>query len=562
MNLCRLRRLGASSLCLLLVFSAFSSLTSVTAQQRRTITRAASDARPRLVVGIVIDQFRYDYLTRFDDLFVEGGFKRLLNGGAVFTNANYIHTPTYTACGHATFMTGAPPALTGIVGNDWYDRESGARVTSVSDSKTKLVGGRQNASGMSPHRLLASTLGDELRLRSNGQAKVIGISYKDRSAILPAGKRPNGAYWYDAATGNFVTSTYYFEELPAWMKTFNQTQRADQWFGKKWEKLLPETAYQRNGTDDAPYERKENKFPYALTGGEEKPGAKFYNQFEASPFANELLAALAKAAIENEQLGADDVTDLLTVSFSANDLVGHAYGPYSHEVEDITLRTDRLLAEFFRYLDQKIGADKYVVALTADHGVVPVPEQVKALGYGGRLSPSALSEKVESALSKRFGEDKWIKQLVNGNVYFDDAALERRKVSAADAEAVAKDAILAITGVADCFTRTQILSGQLPQTMIARSVANGFHPVRNGNLVVVTQPYYFFSEGATVITTHGSPYRYDTHVPVIFYGAGITAGWFHSESSPADIAPTLAALLRVEIPSTSVGRILSEAFKK
>jgi predicted AlkP superfamily pyrophosphatase or phosphodiesterase len=551
----------ALALCLILAFANLFS-TSAAAQQRRRAVNAPSAAKPvRLVVGIVIDQFRYDYLTRFHDQFGEDGFKRLLNGGAVFTNANYIHVPTYTACGHATFMSGATPSMNGIIGNEWYDRESGKRITSVTDGKVKLVGGRDGAAGMSPSRMLGSTIGDELKLATGGQAKVIGISLKDRSAILPSGKHPNGAYWYDMNTGNLVSSTYYFSDLPEWVKKFNKEMRPDRFFGKRWEKLLPESAYLRSTADDMPYEKFSagNKFPYLINGGEEVPGPRFYTQFQYTPFANDYLVDFAKAAIEGEQLGADDTTDLLTVSFSSNDLIGHNYGPYSQEVQDVTLRTDRTLAEFFNYLDRKIGLDRVLIALTADHGVAPVPAHAQQFGLGGIVEPKSVTEAVQNALNKSFGDEKWILDFYNGNVYLDEAAIERRKLNVEEVERVASQAVVKIEGVAECFTRSQILSGRLPQTRIARSVANGFHSHRNGNLVVAPQPFFFIAEGIT--TTHGTPYTYDTHVPVIFYGAGIAPGTYYSDASPADIAPTLATLLKIETPSNCVGRILSEAIK-
>ncbi|MCI0338868.1 MAG: alkaline phosphatase family protein [Acidobacteria bacterium] len=563
----RLRGRLLLSLCFTLAFANLLSISSASAQQRRPSTHNSpttaqnSGKKVRLVVGIVIDQFRYDYLARFEDLFVDGGFKRLLNHGAVFANANYVHTPTYTACGHATFMSGATPALNGIIGNEWFERETSKRVTSVSDDSVKLLGGREGVSGMSPSRLLGSTIGDELKLASIGQSKVVGISLKDRSAILPAGKRPNAAYWYDANTGNLVSSTYYFNDMPAWAKKFNHEQRPDRFFGKRWEKLLPEPAYQRSTADDASYEKGTlgNKFPYTITGGEESPGPRFYTQFESTPFANDYLVDFAKAAIENEKLGTDDNTDLLTISFSSNDLIGHAYGPYSQEVQDVTLRTDRLLAEFVNYLDLKIGLDRVIIALTADHGVAPVPEQVREPGYGGRVDPKAVTEAIEATLDQRFENEKWVLSFVNGNVYLDESAIEKRKIAAEEVERVACKAVMKIPGIDSCFTRSQLVSGGLPPTMIARSVANGFHPKRNGNLVIVPQPFYFFGEG--LATTHGSPYSYDTHVPVIFFGSRIAPGVYYNACSPADIAPTLAALLKIETPSNSTGRILSEAIK-
>jgi predicted AlkP superfamily pyrophosphatase or phosphodiesterase len=559
----RLRRLPLLFLCFSLAIANLIITSSTTAQQRRRPnTRSqSSPTQTRLVVGIVIDQFRYDYLTRFESLFGEGGFKRLLNKGAVFANANYIHTPTYTACGHATFMSGTTPALNGIIGNEWFDRDTGKRVTSVSDASVKLLGGREGAGGMSPSRMISSTLGDQLKLASIGQSKVIGISLKDRSAILPAGKRPDAAYWYDSNTGNLVSSTYYFNDLPEWVKKFNREQRPDRFFGKRWEKLLPESAYRLSDADDPPYEKSSqgNKFPHAIAGGEEAPGPRFFNRFEYTPFANDYLADFARAAIENEKLGTDDITDLLTISFSSNDLVGHAYGPYSQEVQDITLRTDRTLAEFFNYLDRKIGLEHVMIVLTADHGVAPVPEQVRNLGYGGRLQANAVTEAIEAALDKRFENETWILNFVNGNIYLDESVIERRKLVTTEVEQIACRAVTKIAGIGECFTSSQIVAGSLPATMIASSVSNGFYPRRNGNLVIVPQPFYFFGE--TLGTTHGTPYSYDTHVPVIFHGAGITPGTYYQAVSPADIAPTLAVLLRIDPPSNSIGRILSEAFQ-
>lgn len=531
---------------------------SSTASQQRRSPRESR--RPvRLVVGIVIDQFRYDFLTRFESQYVEGGLKRFLTRGANFTDNNYLHTPTYTAPGHATFMSGTTPALNGIIGNDWYDRETSKVTTSVADSSVQLLGGREEGGGASPHRLIGSTLGDELKLTTGGRARVIGISYKDRSAILPVGKRPDGAYWFDGTTGNFVSSTYYFDKLPAWVTRFNQERHTDRYFDRVWERLLPEAAYGLSAPDDAPYEESPEKrrFPHSLRAGDEKPGPKFYGRFQGSPFANDHLVDLARAAIENEQLGADDVPDLLTISFSANDAVGHTFGPFSQEVHDITLRTDRNLADLFAYLDRKIGLDHVLFALTADHGVAPVPEMVSAVGYGGRVNATAMNDAVEKALDSRFGEEKWILSTSNGNVYFDEKAIERRKATAAEVEELAAQVVIKTRGIAACFTRTRIIAGQLPDTYIARSVVLGFHPQRNGNLVVVTEPFYLYGKGPG--TSHGTPYSYDTHVPLLLLGPGVRPGWYHQPSSPADIAPTLATLLKISFPSNRTGRVLAEA---
>jgi predicted AlkP superfamily pyrophosphatase or phosphodiesterase len=556
----RLRRQLVFCFCLLLALSTPFSLSSATAQQSRRAS-AASAKKVRLVVGIAIDQFRYDYLTRFEDQFGEGGFKRLLNGGAVFTNANYIHTPTYTACGHATMMTGATPAMNGIIANEWFDRETGKVVTSVSDNRTKLLGGREGASGASPHRLIGSTLGDELKRTSIGQAKVIGISHKDRSAILPAGKHPDAAYWYSLDNGNFVSSDFYFPDLPEWVKKFNRDQHCNQYFGAKWDRLLPVAAYNRSLPDNAAGENSPygTTFPHVITGGKEKLEKEFYDDFEKTPLANDYLLDFAKSAIENEKLGADDVTDLLTISFSANDLLGHKFGPYSQEVQDMTLRTDRTIAALLTYLDQKVGAGQWIASLTADHGVAPIPEQSQKPGYGGRVTSKQITDAIEAVLDKQFGEEKWLLSFGFGNAYLDEAVVARHKTTMEEVERVASQAVMKIPGVAECFTHTQLLSGRLPANAITKSVANGFFASRNGNLIVVPRPFYLLATPDA--TTHGTPYSYDTHVPVILYGAGIVAGSYTSVSSPADIAPTLAALLKIEPPSNHVGRILTEAIK-
>jgi predicted AlkP superfamily pyrophosphatase or phosphodiesterase len=515
----------------------------------------------RLVLGVVIDQFRYDYLTRFEDLFGPGGFRRLLNEGAVFTNANYSYVPTVTACGHATFMTGSLPSLHGIIGNEWFDRETGKRINNVDDSSVKPLGG-QDVAPASPRRLIGSTLGDQMKLSNVARSKVVGIALKDRAAILPAGKKANGAYWYDMNTGEFISSTYYFPELPEWVKRFNQTNRVDKYFGARWEKLLPDSAYQRSLPDDSSYEKYKygNKFPHIINGGESKPGKSFYSQFDESPFANEYELAFAKAAIEGEGLGQDEYTDLLTVSFSANDIMAHYFGPYSQEVEDMTLRTDLVLADLFRYVDQKVGLANTLIVLTSDHGVAPIVEHAADMGLGGgRVDLTKITKAVDAALDDRFGQENWILDTVNGNIYFDYEAIARRHAERSEVELVGKEAVLKIEGIADCFTRSQLLSGQFRPGMISTRVNNGFNAQRNGDLVYVLKPFYItrLLDG----TNHGTPYSYDTHVPVIFFGSGFAPGSYAMACTPSDIAPTLATLLKIEPPSNAVGRVLTEAFR-
>ena len=550
---------------------------SVTQGQRRT--QSPETKRPRLVLLIVVDQFRYDYLERFGDLFVANGLKRLLRDGASWVQSNYDHMPTYTAPGHATMMTGAYPAESGIIGNEWLDRPSGKRITSVTDETVKLLGGGPNEAAVSPSRLMTSTVGDELRLATNDRAKVIGISVKDRSAILPAGRHANAAYWFSTTTGNMVSSTFYFNELPAWVSTFNAGRMADKYFGAKWERLLPENEYlRRAGPDSPPWETvtstsDTNAFPHTITGGAKGPGTDFYWALDYSPFTNEMLVSFTQQAIVNEKLGQDDDTDVLTVSFSANDYVGHRYGPYSQEAMDAVLRVDREIAKLLDFVDARVGLSNTLIAFTADHGVSPIPEHAAALGLGGgRIKAADLFATIGKALSARYNQPadyllrfkeantmrEW---LINSNLYFNYDALRRDGVNVEEFSTVVCAAALTVPGIARCFTRTQLMRGATSVSdPIERRALHGFYPARSGDAVLVPEPFKYLAD--TLTATHGSPYSYDTHVPTIIMGAGINAGRYLEPASPTDIAPTLSAILRITPPSNSVGRVLIEALKK
>lgn len=561
------------------------SLVVVTLGQRQT-PQPQRPKRPRLVLFIAVDQFRYDYLERFGDLFVANGFKRLQRDGASWTQSNYDHMPTYTAPGHGTMLTGAYPAESGIIGNYWFDRASGKRVSSVSDETVKALGGQPNEPAASPRRLLASTVGDELRLLSNDRAKVIGISVKDRSAILPAGRHANAAYWMGDTFGGMVSSTYYFDQLPAWVSAFNNSNPVDKYFGHKWERLLPESEYiKRAGPDSPPWEKvtasgDTNAFPHTITGGAAKPGTNFYTHLDHSPFTNDILLAFSQQAIINEQLGADDDIDVLSVSFSASDYVGHRYGPYSHEVMDITLRVDRTIASLLDFVNERVGLSNTLIALTADHGVSPIPEQAEALGMGGgRINFTDIVGPINKAISARFNPqgkspdptaDYLLKTsetatarewFLNGNIYFNYEALRRDNVNVEELSQVVIAAALTVRGVARAFSRVQLLRGATSITdPIERRVLHGFHPARSGDVVLVAEPYKYLSDLTTA--THGSAYSYDTHVPTIIMGPGIIAGRYYEAATPADIAPTLSAVLRITPPTNVTGRVLIEAIKK
>jgi predicted AlkP superfamily pyrophosphatase or phosphodiesterase len=526
-----------------------------------SLRTSAQTLKPKLVVGIVIDQFRYDYLERFSDLFGEDGFQRLVREGAVFSDAQYLHAVTVTAPGHAAFMTGSIPSLNGIIGNEWFDRAEGKEVTSVSDDAVRQIGSA-GGEGASPHRLIGSTLGDELKLSSGGASHVIGISMKDRAAIMPAGHHPDGVFWFDDKTGLFVSSTYYMKQLPSWAVQFDARHPADAYFGKTWSKLRPESDYLRSGVDDSPYERPERGrrvFPYTINGGGTKPSQAFYDDLLDSPFSNDLLLAFAKDAIEGENLGMHEATDLLTISFSCNDVIGHNYGPYSHEVEDVTLRTDKILNDLFHYLDERFGRDGYLIAFTADHGVGPSPEQAIELKLGGgRFTWQQAEDFISKELVKRFGEEKWILSYQSDSVYLNWDAAGRRNVSIPELARETAKAALMLPEFRIALTEEDLRMGRVPPDAISQRILRSYFPGRSGDVFIVPKPYY----GAVDRTaTHGSPYSYDTNVPVILWGKNFAPGHYATSASPADIAPTLASVLHVTRPSVSIGRVLTEALR-
>lgn len=548
---------------------------------------AAEGDRPRLVLLIVVDQFRFDYLKRFGDLFESRGIGRLMREGASWTNANFDHFPTYTAPGHATFMTGAWPARTGIVANDWYDKETVRKVSSVTDDTVHRLPGKPGLSSYSPRRLLCSTIGDELRTAGGNRSKVIGVSAKGRSAILPAGRGANAAYWYSTEDGNMISSSYYFSRLPDWVDRFNQRRMADSWLGATWNRLLPnESEYvKRAGKDDVPWENLDkasndtNYFPHVLSSTRSRA---FYRGLDNTPYSNDLLLAFAEEAITNHSLGDDADTDVLTVSFSANDYVGHRFGPFSQEAMDMSLRVDRQIGVLLDYVDARVGLRNTIVAFTSDHGVAPVPEHgAKTNLSGRRFRKAELLRIIEDGLVKKYARQNrpatdYLSSFknreateagfINGNVYLNRAALKRDGIDLNECERFVGELATKIPGVARYFTRTQLERRAVSATdAVARRVLHGFHSQRSGDVILIFEPYNAlfgvpddpFDTGSTA--THGSPYSYDTHVPLIMMGRNFSAGSYSQAATPADIAPTLARVLKIPAPNCSAGRILWEA---
>jgi predicted AlkP superfamily pyrophosphatase or phosphodiesterase len=493
--------------------------------------------KPRLVLAVVVDQFRYDYLLRFRADY-HGGFARLLSGGAVFADARYIHYPTVTAVGHSTFLSGATPSVSGIINNEWLDRDSDEKVTSVSDKSTLLLGSAPGEKGSSPRRLLVSTLGDELKM-SGQQSKVIGISIKDRSAILPAGHMADAAYWFDDKSQHFVSSDYYMKDLPAWVTKVNADQPTHKYLGVDWSAL-----------DARPGDK-----PFCtMRAGTE---VRFCGPIENTPFGNELLEDFAEKAIEQEQLGSHSGTDILALSFSSNDYVGHALGPDAPEVRDISRRTDALLGKLLDFINARVGQGNTLVVFTADHGVAPVPKVNNARKMpGGWLSAAEYSGKVGAQLAQKFGQGDWFRYDAYGQLYLNYATAAKNNADIEVVRKFAAEVARALPHVARVFTRDDLLRMGTAVDSVGRAVQLGFYGPRSADIVLLPEPYHMFSSPPG--TTHQTPYSYDNHVPLIFFGMGIRPGMHYEPVTINDVAPTLAAILGVETPSGAAGRILAE----
>lgn len=528
---------------------------------------------PRLAVIITVDQMRADYLGRFAPHFGEGGFKRLLTTGADFQNCHYRHAVTKTAPGHATIGSGVHADVHGIIGNEWLDRTSFLQGNAVEDAASPLVGlvrsltRYPNATmaakaGRSPRNFLGVTLGDQLKARYGADAKVFGVADKDRSAILPVGRKADGAYWTEE--GVFVTSTFYRPELPDWVKDFNGHHNAARHYGDIWDRLLPASVYEAvQGPDDAPGEEVSSglsaTFPKRVASKSGRPDGEFYGAFDRTPWNNEMVAAMAQQLIGAERLGQDDIPDLLAVGFSQPDSMGHAYGPDSHEAFDSYLRLDRTLAAFFGFLDAQIGPGRWVAVLTADHGVARLPERVQTetgqANAAGRIAARDLDLWVNQALDQAFGPLPaalfWTYR-DNSSYHLNPRALAAKELSPDRVAAELSAALARHPMVGAAYTRSQLTMNG-PLDAMGEMVRRSFNPARSADVLFV-EKYNFQMRAAG--TTHGTPHDYDTHVPQVWFGAGVKPGVHPEPVAVEDIAPTLAALLGVELPPEARGRRL------
>jgi predicted AlkP superfamily pyrophosphatase or phosphodiesterase len=501
---------------------------------------SAYNGHPKLVVVIVIDQFRGDYLERYRDQFGEGGFKLFLDHGANFTDCNYDYANTRTAPGHATLFTGAYSNSHGIMANEWWDPKKKRVVTSVEDDDTKLVGIAGDKTGASPHNLLADTLGDELKLATQGQARVFGVSLKDRAAVLPAGFAADAAYWIEPKSGAWVTSTYYRPDLPKWAQDFNSNRAAKYW-DRDWKNnngdILRSTAHRKNkdGSDAA-----------------------FYEVIGATPFANEYELEFAKELITNENLGAGHATDLLAISLSPNDILGHQVGPDSPEMAAMALALDRELADFFSFLGHQIGLANLWIALSADHGVSALPDAAKKLHIpAANLDARALETQINSVLTAKFspGHPAGYMKLDYPIAWLDEDAFKPVHLKEQDAEAAVGEAMKQ-AGLRDYFTKSQLAEGEVSATALGQKFLHSYSPESGWYVMGVPEPY---TVGPAKGTDHASPYTYDTHVPLAFYGLPFRPGTYRTHAEPVDLAVTFASLLGINAPTHAVGRVLNGA---
>jgi predicted AlkP superfamily pyrophosphatase or phosphodiesterase len=518
----------------------------------------AQNAKPELVVGLVIDQMRWDYLYRFKDLYTEGGFKRLLSQGNTCDNTLIPYVPTYTAVGHTCIFTGSVPAIDGIIGNNWYERSINSSVYCTDDSTVTGVGTTSSAGKMSPANLWVTTITDELRLSNNFKSKVIGIALKDRASILPGGHSANAAYWFD--NGKWITSTHYMTALPEWVNAFNSKDEAGKYMSKDWNTLLPIDKYTLSTADDKDYEanipgEKSSVFPHRLS----QISSGKYESFKYTPAAATFTFDFAKQAIQNEQLGKNTVPDFLTVSISSTDYIGHTFGTNSIEIEDTYLRLDRDIADFLVYLDRKVGKGNYLLFLTADHGVAHTPGFLKEHGIpGGSFSDGAIAKELNKIVEDRLGYKKSVITVMNYEVYLDTKGLESAKANVDAVKQLIIKTLKEKDYVTNVFETKKVSSETLPEP-VKNMVSNGFNDIRSGDIQFVPRAGYF--DGGTKGTTHGLWNPYDAHIPLVWFGWGVKPGKTNRETYMTDISATVAAMLNIQMPSGCVGHVITEVIK-
>lgn len=540
------------------LFAAVGCMLSVSAMASGTLPK------PKLVVGVVVDQMRWDYLYKYYDRYSDNGFKRLLNEGFSSENTYIDYVPTYTAIGHSTIYTGSVPAIHGIAGNDFIMQATGESMYCTQDDSVVGVGGGAGKIGMqSPKNLLVSTVTDQLRLATNFQSKVVGIAIKDRGGILPAGHFANAAYWLDGTTGDWITSTYYMKDLPKWVKSFNKEKLADKYFKKGWSTLYPIKSYVLSIADDNVYEepfKGEDKpvFPRDLMKLKKDNG---YDLIKATPFGNSLTLDFAKAAIDSEDLGANPagVTDFLAVSLSSTDYVGHQFAINSIEVEDTYLRLDADLGEFLSYLDKKVGKGNYTLFLTADHGAAHNPKYFQDIkGNAGYFNTVEAKTVLNDKLEKKFGQKEIIKSLTNYQVHLNNTLIEEKDLEEDDIREYIVREMKKLEGIAFVTDMDNAATAAIP-AKIRERIVNGYNIKRSGVIQYILEPQWYSGKKDSKGTTHGTWGSYDAHIPAVFMGWGVKPGKTTRETHMTDIAPTIAEILKIEVPNGNIGTPIHEA---
>ncbi len=517
---------------------------------------------PKLVVGIVVDQMRYDYLTRFWDHYNEDGFKRLVNEGFNCKNNHFNYAPTSTGPGHTSVFTGTTPSTHGVIGNSWYDKVENKSVYCASDGNYSSVGTATDAGKMSPHRMTVSTITDELRLHTQMRGKTIAIALKDRGAVLPGGHTANAAYWFHGETeGNWITSSFYMKELPKWVADFNASNKVER-YKKVWKTHKNISTYIESGIDNNNYEGKFNgetktTFPHDLVKHWDANGS--YDILKATPFGNNITTDFAIEALEKELLGADDNTDFLAISYSSTDYVGHKFGVNSKEIQDTYIRLDTDLQRLFKALDERVGKDEYTVFLTADHGAVDVPSYLKDQKIpAGYISNTDMKAKFNEYLLYAFGTTDVVKNYSNNQFFLNHDIIANLDLQLADAQNKIAQELLKYQEIDRVYTADQMRSNDYTSGL-PYILQNGYNQKRSGDILVVLKPG-FISYSLTG-STHGSPQIYDTHVPLLFYGNGIQKGSTVTRTEIPDIAPTIATLLGIAFPNGTTGQPISEVLE-
>jgi predicted AlkP superfamily pyrophosphatase or phosphodiesterase len=537
---------------------------SVQSQNQNTNSNEQPLAGTKLVVGIVVDQMRYDYLTRYYNRYGEGGFKRLLSEGFEFKNNHYNYIPTYTGPGHASIFTGTYPAIHGVIANDWYDKEIQKSVYCVGDEYVTSVGTEDKAGKMSPHRMKTTTITDQLKLHTQQRAKVIGISLKDRGAILPAGHTGNAAYWFHGKDeGKWISSSFYMNDLTQWVKDFNNSGIAQQYLNQVWEPMYPIETYTASGPDNNPFEevfkgKDTPTFPYNLKELSKVNGG--FDFIRETVFGNSITTDFAIAALAGENLGKNKTTDFLAISYSSPDYIGHTFGPNSVEVEDNYLQLDKELERLFNHLDKELGKGEYMVFLTSDHGVTHIPAYLQSLNIpAGYFNRSGLQDDLKAFSMPTFKIDV-VERVQSNQVFLNKEVLKNAKLNPREVQQALADFLITYPKIDKVFTRNQLESGSYNRD-IGYLVQNGFNQERSGDVVFVFEPSILSTWYERGGTSHGSGFTYDTHVPLIFYGNGIKKGHTFQKSEITDIAPTLSALLGISRPNGATGRVLIELFE-